>query len=237
MSAIYLDPAAMDVTAGAVGEHAREVDTAIDDLESACAAEVPPSLAGWLADELHDIAVHARLAEVHYLVAALDTALRAQQIQADQSLATALPALDVPSLGEAITSYDPSVPLGTGVVAGTRPWDTSVTFVDPGPLVMGSTPSVAVGAVPAGQGVTFVDPGPLVIKMSTPVTSGARPDDSLVGQTWAAPYWNHAGNVEDATSPVGLIYLQGGTYADAHWREGSLGTAHTNPVTGRLEFT
>jgi hypothetical protein len=236
MSAIYLDPAAMDDTAGAVAEHAREVDTAIGDLESACAAEVPPSLAGWLADELHDIAVHARLAEVLYLVAALDTALRAQQIQADQSLATALPALDAPALCEVITSYDPGVLHGTAVVTGTRPWDTSVTFVDPGPLTMGSSTSVAVGAVPAGPGVTFVDPGLLVIETSTPVVA-------ITGNpTWEwEPFLATGGPgsgvlpgpitanvVYEILGPSGVRYSDG-AYVDHQGDRGGLGRVYEDP--------
>lgn len=168
MSAIYLDPEAMDATAGAVREHAREVDAAVAALETTCSADVPPSLAGWLADELHDIAATARLASLLYAVAALDTAVRAQEVRADQSLASVWPALDAPPLGDVVASYDPVVLLGTAVVTGTRPSDTTVTFVDPGPLVVGAAPA-AVGIAPASSAVTLVHPGPLVLETRTPV--------------------------------------------------------------------
>jgi hypothetical protein len=214
MSTIYLDPVAMGAVAAAIGEHAREVDTAIADLEGACAAEVPPSLAGWLADELHDIAVHARLAEALYVVAALDTALRAQQIQADQSLATAVPALDAPSLGAVVASPDP------------------------GPLVLGSNAPVVVGARPWDTAVTFVDPGPLVIPSSAPVSVGARVNDHLVGQTAFAVQWNvDFGDPSSSLLPPGLTEVRSGTFQDPYGRQGSLGMARPNPVHGRLEFS
>lgn len=93
MNAIVLDTVQMDATAGAVGEHAREIQTSVDTLETSCSADVPVSLAGWLADELHEIATTARMIALVYTMAALDTAFRAQQIQADQSLVAATPAL------------------------------------------------------------------------------------------------------------------------------------------------
>ena len=205
MSTIYLDPVAMGAVAAAIGEHAREVDTAIADLEGACAAEVPPSLAGWLADELHDIAVHARLAEALYVVAALDTALRAQQIQADQSLATAVPALDAPSLGDVVASPDP------------------------GPLVVGSNAPVVVGTRPWDTAVTFVDPGPLVISTYTPVTVGSRPDPRLEMQSQFAPFLTHAMDPGTAVAPYGLTPTEGGRYVDRYGREGYMNDVYLAP--------
>jgi hypothetical protein len=131
MSTIYLDPVAMDATAGAIGEHAKEVDVAIGDLETACAAEVPPSLAGWLTDELRDIAVHARLAELVYVVAALETALRAQQIQADQSLATAIPAVGAPAPALPASGFVLGAPSTTTYVTPSAPATGFVLDVDP----------------------------------------------------------------------------------------------------------
>jgi hypothetical protein len=103
MSTIFLDPVAMDATARAVGEHAREVEDLASTLETACRAEVPSHLEQWLSQELHDITVNARLSALLYNLAALDTARRAQQIAADQSLATAWPPLDAPLI-DATTS-------------------------------------------------------------------------------------------------------------------------------------
>lgn len=127
MSTIYLDPLAMDAVAGAIGEHAREVDAAIGDLESVCAAEVPPSLAGWLGEELRDIAVHARLAEVLYVVAALDTALRAGQIRADQSLAVAWPGPEISVVGGTGPGIAGTTGLSTVAIGGSSPLPGGVT--------------------------------------------------------------------------------------------------------------
>jgi hypothetical protein len=131
MSTIYLDPVAMDATAGAIGEHAREVDAAVADLETTCSAEVPPALAGWLAAELRDIAVHARLAELVYVVAALETALRAQQIQADQSLATAIPAVGAPAPALSADGFVLGVPGTTSYAPPAAPATGFVLDVDP----------------------------------------------------------------------------------------------------------
>jgi hypothetical protein len=139
MSTIYLDPVTMDATAGAIGGHAREVENVVGDLETACSAYVPPHLAGWLAEELHDIALTARLSALLYTVAALDTALRAQQISADQSLATAWPALDAPFGDLTTTPFGLQAALaGTAVVGGTGPGFTN-DFAGPEVSVVGGT--------------------------------------------------------------------------------------------------
>jgi hypothetical protein len=161
MSTIYLDPVAMDATAGAIGGHAREVENVVGDLETACSAYVPPHLAGWLAEELHDIALTSRLSALLYTVAALDTALRAQQISADQSLATAWPALDAPFGDLTTTPFGLQAALaGSTVVGGTGPafttdfagWEVSVVggtgpgftndFGGLGPTMVGGAPDL-----------------------------------------------------------------------------------------------
>ena len=133
MSTIYLDPIQMDTTAGAVGEHAREILASADTVETACRADAPASLAGWLADELREIATSMRMVALLYTVAALDTGLRAQEIQADQSLVSATPSLvttgatavDAPAAGGGFvlglpgtTSYVPLAGPQEGFVLG-----------------------------------------------------------------------------------------------------------------------
>lgn len=118
---IYLEPVTMDATAGAIGDHAREVESLVDDLETTCSADVPLALAGWLAEELREITVHARLAQLLWLLAALDTAVRAQQIQADQSLATVLGYTESPLA----TAASPSM----AVVGGAQPVGGSFAIV------------------------------------------------------------------------------------------------------------
>jgi hypothetical protein len=203
MSAIYLDPAAMDATAGAVAEHAREVDTAIGDLESACAAEVPPSLADWLADELHDIAVHARLAEVLYLVAALDTALRAEQIQADQSLATAWPGPTVSVIG------------GTGpAIAGTT---------GPSTLAVGGS-SPFPGGVTGGQWVMALAP------LDFEAFAGLNNPDNYPGASGFVDVADRARASADGNlfAPSGTTFSHG-VYIDDRGNRGPLSAVYVNP--------
>lgn len=244
MSEIYLDPVAMDAAAGAIGEHAREVDAAVAALETTCSAQVPPHLAGWLAEELHDIAVIARLAGLVYAVAALDTTARAQQIRADQSLATALPSLGAPALSEVVASYDAGgLVLDAPVVVGTRPSDTAVSFVDPGPLVVGNPAPVVVGARPWDTAVTLVHPGPLTIGTSTPVVSsvsnptwewepflamgGPGPSNQLSG-TSLLPGPISADVVSAILAPSGVRY-DDGAYVDRQGDRGSLSRVYEDP--------
>lgn len=126
MSTILLDPAQMDATAGAVGEHAREAEALVADLESTCSAAVPLSIAGWLAEELHAITITVQMISLLYAVAALDTALRAQQIQADQSLVAAGPGLVEMDTGQPATMGDLAAILaGSSVVGGSTPFTTT----------------------------------------------------------------------------------------------------------------
>jgi hypothetical protein len=126
MSTIFLDPVQMDATAGAVGEHAREAEAVVSDLQSTCSAAVPLSIAGWLGEELEEITVTVRLVSVLYTLAALDTALRAQQIQADQSLVAAGPWLAAMDSAQPTTMGDLAAVLaGSSVVGCSTPATTT----------------------------------------------------------------------------------------------------------------
>lgn len=130
---IYLEPVSMDATAGAIGDHAREVEDLVDDLEATCSADVPVALAAWLAEELREITVHARLAQLLWLLAALDTAVRAQQIQADQSLATVLGYTEAPLASAAAFPT-------TSIVGGVSPFGTPIdTGTDRSVAIVGGT--------------------------------------------------------------------------------------------------
>lgn len=130
MSTIYLDPVAMDATAGAIGDHAKEAEAAVLGLESVGVAAAPASLAGWLADELGEVALTVRMATVLYLVAALDTFSRAEAIRTNQSLVTAFAPVGPATapfpetgfvLGSATPATDPftsSAPATGGFVLG-----------------------------------------------------------------------------------------------------------------------
>jgi hypothetical protein len=160
MSTIFLDPVQMDATAGHVGEHVNELTGLAADLETACSAAVPASIAVWLAEELHEITVTVRMIALVYSLAALDTAQRAQQIQADQSLATAAPTL---------ASTSPTFTSAT-VLGGFSSYGSLVTgpdYTGGSPLVGGSTPfatSTATGGFTGSASIV----GGLVLAPSTP---------------------------------------------------------------------
>jgi hypothetical protein len=254
MSTIYLDPVAMDATAGAIGAHAREVGAAIGDLESACAADVPPSLAGWLAEELRDIVVHARLAEVLYVVAALDTALRAQQIQADQSLASAWPPLGTADTG-VTTTYDLSAVLaGATVVGGTGPAFEN-DFVGPTTSIVGGTGPAFVDDFP-GLGPTTVGgfflgaSSPTGVSMPGLSSAAFAAQNPFIGAAILGPFGaggfgagplDFAGAVANRAianilAPDGLDVVSPGIYEDERGRQGRLSQTYRDPVTNRLEF-
>jgi hypothetical protein len=258
MSTIYLDPVAMDATAGAIGQHAAEVGAAIVDLETTCSAEVPPSLAGWLAEELRDIAVHVRLAEVLYVVAALDTALRAQQMQTDQSLAMAWPPLGTTDAGVTSTYDLGAILAGATVVGGTGPAFVN-DFVGPTTNIVGGTGPAFVNDFP-GLGPTTV--GGFFLGASSPagVSMPGLSSASFAAQNpfmgaailgggasvfgaggfgagpldFAGAVANHS--IANSLAPAGLDVVSPGIFEDERGRQGRLSQTYRDPATGRSEF-
>lgn len=210
MSAIYLDPVQMDATAGVVGDHAREVETAVAGLEWTYAAQVPASLAGWLAEELRDIAVHARMSALLYVVAAVDTALRAQQIRTDQSLAIAVPAPASTSVAFTETvmggfsSYGSPVASISDLTGGSLPPASGFLLGASGPNrpLGGYTPVLGGGSRLGGSGAVF------------------DTFDSFTANVLAEP---------------GLSVIGPGLVEDRAGRQGPITRTYRNPRTGDLE--
>jgi hypothetical protein len=148
VSAVFLDPDQMDATANVITAHAAEVEAAARDLEGVGAGAVPPALAGWLESELADIATTVRVTAVLYLVAAMDTIMRAEAMRTNQSLATAFP-----TLGTVAPVYA-DVPLVGGLVLGqAQPADTSYTSVASGNgFVLGEVDTSGYGPLTYGVG-------------------------------------------------------------------------------------
>jgi hypothetical protein len=241
MSTIYLDPVAMDATAGAIGEHAKEVGAAIGDLETTCSADVPPSLAGWLAEELRDITVHARLAELLYVVAALDTALRAQQIQTDQSLATAWPPLGTTDAGVSSTYDLGAVLAGATVVGGTGPAFVN-DFVGPGVTTVGGTllgasasPSTTGVIMPGLSSASFAAQNPF---MGAAILGGAGGFGASGFGSGPLDFAGAVANraIANTLAPAGLDVVSPGIFEDDRGRQGRLSQTYRDPRTGRLEF-
>lgn len=236
MTTVYLDPVAMDATAGAVGEHAREIEVVAADLESACSADVPLALAGWLAEELRDVAVHAQMVALVYAVAALDTALRAQQIQADQSLVTAQPALG-PPLGQVDTMGDLGAILaGAAVVGGTDPFPTSspslgtTTIGGFSPLLSSSTGPFTTtigGFSPLHSGSIAL--GPTVVGAPS---YAHFPLVGMLGGTggggFVDPMETQNNHIKNLLAPTGTSFVDG-QYEDRSGRRGDLSSVYRNP--------
>lgn len=117
MTAMYLDPEQMATTATAVSTHVREAEAAVDGLEGLGAAAVPPELAGWLAQELREVALVVRMSALLYAVAALDALQRADQLRTNQSLALAVAAPGATSTAFADTPLVGGFVLGTATLA------------------------------------------------------------------------------------------------------------------------
>lgn len=178
MSAVFLDPDQMDATANAVTAHAAEVDAAARDLEGVGAGAVPPALAGWLESELADIATTVRVTAVLYLVAAMDTIMRAEAMRTNQSLATAFPNLGTatPAFAETgfvlgapgTTSYSPPAALNTGFVLDVDPVrDPSGNgyLLNNVPIYHPVTPGTYSGGVTPGGGNRIVEENIMTIRL------------------------------------------------------------------------
>jgi hypothetical protein len=235
MSTILLDPVRMDATAGAVGEHAQEIQTLTSTLQSACFADVPLSLAGWLAEELHEIAVHAQLVALLYTVAALDTALRAQQIQADQSLVAAQPEL-------AATSVDLGAALAMGSVVGGNSFsvgtisgfETTMTIGGPSSIGAVSGMPISPSFATIGGTPTYAH-DPLLAMASQLQHSNPGLSAQLLGvSTGLSESRNNS--LTNLLAPDGLSFVGSGTYEDDFGRQGGLGATYRDPRTGDLRF-
>lgn len=239
MTTIYLDPVRMDATAGAIGEHAWEVHTSAGTIESTCSANVPVALAGWLAEELHDIAVQAQMVALLYTVAALETALRAQQIQADQSLVAAQPALVSSSVDLGTALAMGSVVGGSspyGVISGGIPGPTTMTIGGPSPygIVSGGDASSSTFTVTVGGTPTYAN-DPLLAMASQLQHSNPGLSAQLLGASTTLSDINH-NTITNLLAPNGLSFVGSGTYEDEFGRSGGLGATYRDPRTGDLRF-
>jgi hypothetical protein len=131
VSTVFLDPTQMDATASAISVHAAEVEAVARDLQVVGAAEVPPVLGGWLESELADIATTIQMAAVLYLVAAMDTILRAESIRTNQSLANAIPPVDAPAAAFSASGFVVGNPGGSSYSPPATPAAGFVLDVDP----------------------------------------------------------------------------------------------------------
>lgn len=227
MSTIFLDPVRMDATAGAIGEHVTELTTLTADLETACSAPVPASIAGWLADELHDVALHVRMVALLYSLAALDMASRAHHAQGNQSLVTAVPSLATTAPAFADT------PLADGFVLGLP---GSSSYVPP--LVSGSG---FVLGLPAQLDTDAAGSGWMLRPPGTGVDYGNRPQliggfGTSGGPSLADAIYRPNNMIANDVAPQGLDARGPGNFVDGSGHSGPIGAAIRDPETGELRF-
>ena len=237
MSTIYLDPVQMDATAGAIGEHAWEVHTSAGTLESACSRRRAVALAGWLAEELHDIAVQAQMVALLYTVAALDTALRAQQIQADQSLVAAQPALVTAPVAPGrragrLGRHRRPLAVRRGLGRDPRPDDDD----DRWPLGRRRGLREDVGpSLRDGRGHADLRQRPPARHGLAAAAQQPRAQSSAARCQHGAERVRH-NTITNLLAPDGLSYVGSNTYEDDFGRSGGLGATYRDPRTGDLRF-
>lgn len=214
MSAVFLDPDQMDATANAITAHAAEVEAAARDLEGVGAGTVPPALAGWLESELADIATTVRVTAVLYLVAAMDTIMRAEAMRTNQSLATAFPNLGT------VTPAFADMPLVGGLVLGqAQPVDASYTSVASGNgFVLSGSPAVDT-SVTGGSlvgGFMLGLPGPNTpLGGYTPSFGGVTGLSGVGDSGHHNRLWTLSGEGRTYVSPN--VYRGNGQTGDWHW--------------------
>lgn len=206
MSSIILDPTSMLATAQVVGDNARLAGDTVASLQTTCSADVPAHLGAWLSDELHQIEVQATTVAVLYTAAALDTALRARQIQADQSLVAAWTPFSPPAAA-GTTSVDLQAALAAGSVVGGYEEPFTTDLQQPATAVVGGTPLLEISDVPL-----------------MPLTGGPGPVSGtmLLNQIWSE---GSAG----VLAPRGTTYLGGGVVVDDRGNRGTLADVYVRP--------
>jgi hypothetical protein len=251
MTTIWMDPAELDGMAGQLSGQVTRLQGALEGLHSTCTCTVPPALAGWLQDELTGIERDGTLAMLGYTVAGLDIALRAQEISADQSLATAVagPEVDLAAVlaGAATVGGTGGVEFGSwlgpmeggATVGGTGGVDFG-SWLDPmaaGATVGGSyradfsawTSSVSGGGAVGGnpQDLAIILAGSAGVG---PSTLGAALSRGGFSGAATAMLIGIDGELSKASlAPDGTSYVGADSYADRYGHVGSFGNIFPDP--------
>jgi hypothetical protein len=252
MTTIWMDPSEMTAEAGLLQDVARRTEAAATSVRSLGCCGAPASIAGWIAEELEGSAVQTLVSTVGFLLESIDLVLRADGLAADQSLATAAPALatvDTPLVGGFVlgavgpTPEVPSTGWGQGFVLGqVGPAATypSTGWGGPG-LVLGQTGSSSGVSMPGLSSAAFA-------AQNAPWSSGG----GFVLNPYSGPGWrplplgpglggsslpDSAGyvTIKNLTAPDGIDYVNATTIEDESGRRGSTSQMVRNRETGRME--
>jgi hypothetical protein len=206
MSTIFMDPTEMRGTAGMVGEQAQRIQETVTGTRTACTCEVPRSLVGWLDAELVAITESALQVAVDYLTEAVDLARRAQEIEADQSLATTC-----------CGPLAPTTDLTSAVVGGTVVGGTISGF---------GAPATTFAGVP---GTTAADRA-TTDRMINDMLIG------MMGPSLADVMGNQGDGIRTILAPPGLVYNNGAYEDYGGDRSTSLSGEYQDPDTGRYDL-
>ncbi|SFC44745.1 hypothetical protein SAMN04487968_106223 [Nocardioides terrae] len=250
MTTIWMDPAELDGMAGQLNGQVTRLRSAVEGVHGTCMCAVPPALAGWLQEELTAIERDGTLATLAYLVAGLDIALRAQEITADQSLATAVagPDVDLATVlaGSATVGGNSGVDLSAwtaGMQAGTTVGGNS--GVDLSTWTAGMQAGTSVGGNAGIDVSAWVDdihggqgggsPADLAVVLAGsagvgPSTLGAALSKGGFSGAATALMIGIGGELNKATNaPTGMDYVGAGAYGDHHGNIGSFGDIFPDP--------
>ncbi len=172
MTTIWIEPTELKATAAQLAEQAMRIQETMTGTRTTCDCEVPRSLIGWLDAELVAVTEDALRVAVVYLQQAIDGATRANQIQADQSLATAQAA---PAPVGAV--FGPTVMGGFSALASTP--SESATVMG-GFSALASTPSAS-ATVMGGFSSYSSTPGVFATEMFIRAPSGLAGFDASGG--------------------------------------------------------
>ncbi len=240
MTTIWMDPTELKAGAATLAEQAMRIQETMTGTRTTCSCEVPRSLIGWLDDELVRITEDALRVAVTYLEQAVDIATRANQIQADQSLAAA----QAPLIGGILPSVATIGGGGPVFVSGMAPMTATIG---------GGGPSFDSGM--ASMTATIGGGGPVFESWMAPMTA-------TVGGSWSNPLLDAARNLQDrnpaaaaqllgvfsfvsrseanmagvwTNSRPGAAYIGDGLYRGDSGSIGGLGNVFFNNKTGRYE--
>lgn len=216
MTTIWMDPVELKSSAGTIAELAMQIQETIIGTRTTCMCEVPRSLVAWIDEELNAIAVGAMQVAVGYLQEAVDCAQRAQELEAEQSLAMAQSASFAVG-GGGYGDVATSVIGGSAIVGGFL-----LGEVQPSSTYMPVT--VTIGK-PTYENMPFLQ-DKYAHLWNNPSTAAAMSGIMDIQNDM----------IRTTLAPNGLSYSRGAYVDSGGDRSTSLAGAYSDPVTGKYDL-
>jgi hypothetical protein len=231
-----MDPAELRQTAAFLGEQAGQIQEAMTGTRTACSCDVPRSLVGWIDDELVQITESALVAAVAVVVAGLDCAVRAAEIETDQSLAlaqsTGLETSTVGGTAGSDFSFDPAEWLTTMTIGGPSAALFDTTTPGAGWTVStigGPSDSIFDPTLQGGAWTTSTIGGP-AYSLST-LGSLNGPAGASMGPVISSIMESQSDAISTILAPSGLTYSHG-AYEDSGGYRGNISSFYEDPYSG-----